>query len=274
MKKLSISLLGLGLVAGLAFAQSGGTMSGGNMSGGMASGGTVLDGTTTSGGSVGGMEISGSGAPGMPVQAPVNALTQSGGMMSGGMMSGGSMSGGSGGMLGSTMSSASGGMSGGAMSGGSMSGGSQGGQSIAALVSGNSQFSTLLTALNAAGLTEEFTTGGPYTVFAPTNAAFNKLPSSELNAILGNLSELTNLLQNHVISGTYNQPELGKLPAALMLNGKELPLSTSGGNLTIGGVTVTSTPIQASNGVIYPIDTVLLPAGLGAQSGGTSSGGQ
>ena len=172
----------------------------------------------------------------------------------------------------SSMDDSTGGSSTGGATGGSETGGASG-QSIADIVSGDSQFSTLLDALSAAGLAEEFSSGGPYTVFAPTNEAFSALPSSELDAILGDLDQLANLLQNHVVSGAYTAEEITGFPEVLMLNGQTLSISTSGGSATIGDATITSTDIQASNGVIHVIDTVLLPSGAGGQTGGSSTGG-
>ncbi len=184
------------------------------------------------------------------------ALAQDTGGMTGGGSTGGGMTGGD-----STGGSETGGMTGGA-----------GGQTIADIVSSDSQFSTLLDALNAAGLAEELSSGS-FTVFAPTNEAFEALPSEELNAILNDLDQLANLLQNHVVSGVYPASEITGFSEVLMLNGQELSISTSGGSPMIGDATITETDIQASNGVIHVIDAVLLPSSMGSQTGGSATGG-
>ena len=192
------------------------------------------------------------------------ALAQDTGGETGGSTTGG---------MSETGGSSTGGSSTGGSSTGGETGGSQSGQSIADIVSGDSQFSTLLDALTAAGLAEEFSSGGPYTVFAPTNEAFEALPSDELNAILGDLDQLANLLQNHVVSGEYPASEVTGFSEVLMLNGQTLPISTSSGSPMIGDATITSTDITASNGVIHVIDTVLLPSSAGSSTGGSSTGG-
>ena len=193
-------------------------------------------------------------------------VSETGGSATGGVSeTGGSATGGA--------SETGGSSTGGSATGGGETGGSQSGQSIADIVSGDSQFSTLLDALTAAGLAEEFTSGGPYTVFAPTNEAFEALPSGELDAILGDLDQLANLLQNHVVSGEYPASEVTGFSEVLMLNGQELPISTSGGSPMIGDANITSTDITASNGVIHVIDTVLLPSSTGGSSTGGSTGG-
>ena len=196
------------------------------------------------------------------------ALAQDTGGATGGSGTGGGETGGT--------SDTGGSSTGGSSTGGSSTGGSEtggaGGQTIADIVSGDSQFSTLLDAINAAGLAEELSSGS-FTVFAPTNEAFEALPSEDLNAILGDLDQLTNLLQNHIVSGEYPASDITGFSEVLVLNGQTLPISTSGGTPTIGDAGITSTDIQASNGVIHVIDAVLLPSSAGGQTGGSDTGG-
>lgn len=192
---------------------------------------------------------------------------------------GGSTGGATGGMSSmddSTGGSATGGSETGGATGGSETGGSSAlsdeSGSIAGVLSGDPQFSILVQALSAAGLVEELSSGS-FTVFAPTDEAFSALPSGELDAVLSDLGQLSNLLQNHVVSGEYGASEVTGFSEVLMLNGQTLPISTSGGSAMIGDATITSTDVQASNGVIHVIDTVLLPSSAGGQTGGSSTGG-
>lgn len=181
-----------------------------------------------------------------------------------------------GGATGGITGGSTGGATGGSATGGSETGGSSAlsdeSGSIAGVLSGDPQFSVLVQALSAAGLEEELASGS-YTVFAPTDEAFSALPSGELDAVLSDLDQLANLLQNHVVSGEYGASEITGFSEVLMLNGQTLPISTSGGNAMIGDATITSTDVQASNGVIHVIDTVLLPSSAGGQTGGSSTGG-
>ena len=177
-----------------------------------------------------------------------------------------------------------GGVSGGAMSsetGGSSTGGSETGGgtslseesgSVADIVASDPQFSTLLQAVSAAGLAEELSSGGPYTVFAPTNDAFSALPSTDLDAVLSDVEQLTDLLQNHIVSGAYPSTDISGFSNVLMLSGQELPVSVSGSTVMVGDATVTSADIQATNGVIHVIDTVLLPSSMESQTGGSTGG--
>ena len=242
MKKISILLLGFAVVLGLAFAQTGGV----------------------TGGSTGGMAED----------------SDTGGAMTGGMMdsTGGATGGSTGGMMDAT-GGATGGTTGGA-TGGSTGGSETGGVSLAEesgsvadIVSSDPQFSILLQALSAAGLAEELASGGPYTVLAPTNDAFDALPSGELDTLLSNPAQLADILQNHVISGEYDSSQLAGLPAALALTGNELSIQSDGsGGLTVGGANVESADIQATNGIIHVIDSVILPSSTDGQTGGSSTG--
>lgn len=123
-------------------------------------------------------------------------------------------------------------------------------------------FKTLATALTAAGLIETLKGAGPFTVFAPTDAAFAKIPKADLEAILADKKKLTEILTYHVVAG--------KLPASTVValdgtkvttvNGATVAVKVLGGKVTLNGtVNVTATDIEASNGIIHVIDSVLLP---------------
>jgi len=122
-------------------------------------------------------------------------------------------------------------------------------------------FTTLAKALEAAGLAETLAGGGPYTVFAPTDEAFAKLPAGTLDTLLKpeNKAKLQAILKYHVIAGDVRAAQVTKLPAARTLEGGSLPVSVTGGIAKVGPATVVETDVRASNGVIHVIDTVLMP---------------
>ena len=133
---------------------------------------------------------------------------------------------------------------------------------LVAVAKSDSQFSTLAKAIEAAGLADTLAAAGPYTLFAPTDAAFAKLPAGELDRLLqpANREQLKTLLMNHVVEGQakadYFTGKNGELTA---LGGGKLALNGAAG-VKIGGATVVKPDIMASNGVIHAVDTVILPA--------------
>jgi uncharacterized surface protein with fasciclin (FAS1) repeats len=133
---------------------------------------------------------------------------------------------------------------------------------LVAVAKSDSQFSTLAKAIEAAGLADTLAEAGPYTLFAPTDAAFAKLPAGELDRLLqpANREQLKTLLMNHVVEGQakadYFTGKNGELTA---LGGGKLALDGAAG-VKIGGATVVKPDIMASNGVIHAVDTVILPA--------------
>lgn len=134
-----------------------------------------------------------------------------------------------------------------------------GGNTIAGIVSNDPNFSTLLAAVQAAGLTQTLSGAGPFTVFAPTNAAFAKVPKATLDALLANPAQLRAVLLYHVVPGRVTAAQVSQLTSAKTANGANLTVSASGGTVKINTATVTSADVRASNGVIHVIDTVLLP---------------
>ncbi|MBZ0235953.1 MAG: fasciclin domain-containing protein [Deltaproteobacteria bacterium] len=119
-------------------------------------------------------------------------------------------------------------------------------------------FKTLLTAVDAAGLTATLAGPGPFTVFAPTDEAFAKVPAKDLEALLADKEALTKVLTYHVVQGAVTAKDVAGIPAAKTLQGGELAIDTSSG-VKVGGATVVKADIMASNGVIHVIDTVLMP---------------
>jgi uncharacterized surface protein with fasciclin (FAS1) repeats len=119
------------------------------------------------------------------------------------------------------------------------------------------QFKTLATALQAAGLVETLKGKGPFTVFAPTDEAFAKIPKADLDALLKDKAKLTALLTYHVVPGKVMAKDV-KAGKVKTVQGSELTVATMGG-VTVDNAKVIKTDIGASNGVIHVIDTVVLP---------------
>jgi uncharacterized surface protein with fasciclin (FAS1) repeats len=119
-------------------------------------------------------------------------------------------------------------------------------------------FDTLVTAVKAADLVSTLKGDGPFTVFAPTDAAFAKLPKSQLEALLGNKAALTRILTYHVVPGKVEAADVVKLTTARTVEGQSLTIKT-GDSVMIDNATVIKTDIATSNGVIHVIDTVMLP---------------
>ena len=119
-------------------------------------------------------------------------------------------------------------------------------------------FTTLAAAIEAAGLEETLKKKGPFTVFAPTDEAFAKLPEGTVEALLEDKEALANILLYHVVSGKVMASDVVGLESAKMLNGQDVSIDTKKG-VKINGANVVKTDVMAKNGVIHVIDTVLLP---------------
>jgi uncharacterized surface protein with fasciclin (FAS1) repeats len=119
-------------------------------------------------------------------------------------------------------------------------------------------FNTLVAAIQAAGLEETLRGAGPFTVFAPTDAAFAKLPAGTVEALLKDKAKLTKILTYHVVAGEVLAKDVVKLTSAKTLEGKEVKIDASSG-VKINDATVTTADVRTKNGVIHIIDTVLLP---------------
>jgi len=118
-------------------------------------------------------------------------------------------------------------------------------------------FKTLATALQAAGLVDTLKGKGPFTVFAPTDAAFAKIPKAQLDALLADKAKLTAVLTYHVVPGTVMSKDV-KAGMVKTVQGSSLNVSTKGG-VKVNNANVTAVDIVADNGVIHVIDTVVLP---------------
>ncbi len=123
-------------------------------------------------------------------------------------------------------------------------------------------FNTLAKALQAAGLVDTLKGKGPFTVFAPTDEAFAKLPAGTLDELLKpeNKAKLTRILTSHVVSGKVGSAQVVGMKSAKALSGATLDIKTSGKTVMVDNATVVKTDIAASNGVIHVIDAVIIPA--------------
>lgn len=126
---------------------------------------------------------------------------------------------------------------------------------------GSSDHTTLVTAVTAAGLVETLSGPGPFTIFAPTNAAFGALPEGTVENLVKpeNKDQLTSILTYHVVSGNVLAADLSDGQKVTTLNGQELTVTIVDGVVKINGATVTAADLTGSNGVIHVIDGVLMP---------------
>jgi uncharacterized surface protein with fasciclin (FAS1) repeats len=123
------------------------------------------------------------------------------------------------------------------------------------------QFNTLAKALTAAGLVETLKGDGPFTVFAPTDAAFAKLPAGTVESLLKpeNKDKLTSILTYHVVSGEVKAAQVASMSSAATVNGDTVAFKAQNNKVTVDGANVVKADIVASNGVIHVVDTVLMP---------------
>lgn len=123
-------------------------------------------------------------------------------------------------------------------------------------------FTTLVTAVQAAGLADVLKSDGPFTVFAPTDEAFAKLPAGSVEALLQpeNRDRLVSILKYHVVAGEVPSETAVTLDHATTLNGQRAALQVTNGSLTIAGAKVTTANIETANGIIHVVDSVMLPS--------------
>ncbi len=128
------------------------------------------------------------------------------------------------------------------------------------MIQANPNFSTLATALDTADLERTLSGDGPFTLFAPTNTAFNALPPGTLNALLENKTALTSVLTYHVVPGSYLSTRIASMSSLPTMQGAALPVTVQAqGGLRVDGANVIQADIPASNGVIQVIDVVMIP---------------
>ena len=131
--------------------------------------------------------------------------------------------------------------------------------SIAAIAAKSPQFSTLLSLVKKAGLAQTLSTPGAYTVFAPTNAAFAKVPKATLNALAKNPAQLKRVLLYHVVAGKVPAAKVVTLKSAKTLAGPTVKIRVTGTTVRVNSAKVTKADVMASNGIVHVIDRVLLP---------------
>ena len=120
-------------------------------------------------------------------------------------------------------------------------------------------FSTLVTAVQAAELVDKLKEPGPFTVFAPNDAAFAKIPADTLNALVADQPALTEVLGLHVVAGKFMAEDVVEIYQVVTITGKTLNIKVMGGEVFVNGAKVIATDIETSNGVIHVIDSVILP---------------
>jgi len=135
-------------------------------------------------------------------------------------------------------------------------------KTVVDIAAGNPDFSTLVTAVTAAGLGSTLSGPGPFTVFAPTNEAFAKIPKADLDKILADKAQLTKILTYHVVPGKVLAGDLKKKQKVATVEGGTVVIKKSKKGASINNAKIVQTDIQGSNGVIHVIDTVLLPKAM------------
>jgi uncharacterized surface protein with fasciclin (FAS1) repeats len=134
-------------------------------------------------------------------------------------------------------------------------------KTIVDVAAGNPDFSTLVAAVKAAGLVETLSGEGPFTVFAPTNEAFAKLPEGKVDSLLADIPTLKKILTYHVVAGKVMAADVVGLDSATTVQGDDVKIAVVDGKVKLNdSAMVTATDLEASNGVIHVIDTVLIPS--------------
>ncbi len=129
-------------------------------------------------------------------------------------------------------------------------------------LAGIGEFSTTLGGIRAAGLDNVLKGTGPYTIFAPTNGAFDKLPHGSFNTLMNDPARLNDLLKYHAVPGKLSYSDLSGMTDVKTVDGRTLPINIKDGALMVGGAKVLNQGIDSSNGIIYPVDSVIMPPGF------------
>ena len=136
------------------------------------------------------------------------------------------------------------------------------GKNVVDTAAANGSFKTFGNALRRSGLADTLKGEGPFTLFAPTDAAFEKLPAGQLDTWLKpeNKDQLVEVMNYHVVAGRSSATDIGKLGKATTLQGQSAPIAVNGSKVSIDGAYLTAPDIEASNGVLHGIDKVNIPA--------------
>jgi uncharacterized surface protein with fasciclin (FAS1) repeats len=135
-------------------------------------------------------------------------------------------------------------------------------ETVVGIAVSNPEFSTLVSAVTAAGLVDTLSGTGPFTVFAPTNDAFAKIPAATLQSILADKAALTSILTYHVVPGKVLAKDLKKRQSVKTVQGSAVDIVKKKKSAKIEGARITATDLKATNGVVHVIDTVILPPGI------------
>lgn len=137
-------------------------------------------------------------------------------------------------------------------------------KTIAQVAMSTGMHNTLVKALKAAGLADMLMQPGDYTIFAPTDAAFAKLPAGTVEMLMRpeNRDKLRSLLQYHVVPGRVTASQVMSMTSATTASGQTLPIMMMGKNVMVGNANIVKADIMASNGIVHVIDTVLMPPGM------------
>jgi uncharacterized surface protein with fasciclin (FAS1) repeats len=140
------------------------------------------------------------------------------------------------------------------------------------MVKSSGNFNTLSKALQSAGLTDTLSRGGPYTLFAPTDAAFSQLPPGRLDEWMRpeNKATLQQVLKYHVVEGRMNMAQMRQGKTMTTLEGDPVTVKEQGGRMTVDGAMIEGSEMDASNGMIYAINKVMMPPGMEEQSSSSS----
>ncbi len=137
--------------------------------------------------------------------------------------------------------------------------GQMGKKDVLETAAASGEFTTFTKAVEAAGLTETLKGPGPYTIFAPTDEAFAKLPAGRLDALMQDKEGLKKLLMAHVVSGNVASKDVSAMKSAKTLGGSSLEIKGGSDKVMVGSASITKPDLVASNGVIHAIDTVIMP---------------
>lgn len=134
--------------------------------------------------------------------------------------------------------------------------------SIVDLATEDSSFTTLVEAIKSADLVGTLKGEGPFTVFAPTNAAFEKLPKGTVKSLLKatNKSQLQDILKHHVVQGRKMAADVAGMSSVKMMSGETVPIRKNGNVVSVGDASIRRTNLEANNGVVHAIDSVLMPS--------------
>ena len=143
---------------------------------------------------------------------------------------------------------------------------------VLAVAKNAGNFSVLLRAIEAAGLAETLQGDGPFTLFAPTDEAFAKLPQGQLDSLLANPAQLKVLLLGHVVPSKVTSADAASQSSATTVTCASLAIAAKDSGVTVGGANVVKADLAASNGVVHAVDAVILPAAAPAPASDTTAG--